>query len=518
MSTYPGDDLNIDESAETLAKGLEGDGQCSGGCVPPTMSRDPPRLTAPSRESPDWEPSLAVQIAKNSSVPVNRLPPEVFSGILERRNSERELIIATHVCHQWRSTLTSTPLLWTNIKCCDLTRITTYLKRSQTAPLDVQIVNPPPSFHVQDFLSSSLQRTRSLRVDISPPDLRAVIFRTRTPAPFLQELEFVGFSINNPSGGISPPKEFLGKPAPPLRSIVFTSCPQLSLPFSSLHLTDFNLSTTWAQLTSMRTLLELLSSAPRLQRVSVHISGPITEREVGRDQVILLENLEYLEFHSDRDFVCILPIMKLPHVKDITVALPLGPSAPRSLANLLPHGFGPLLAETDAMAYYGFQQAGHIQFDLPGMIVRVGNSGYMPSATVVTRLLSDERFFSLPRVRKFTIGHIGLRGHNNNPAPDFQNLEILTMACCDARDVLCGLLPSAGKAPCPLLREIIIIPRGNFAREWTTLMRVVKARKKAGCALEKVVIKHRDGSPETPPPHIDLALRKYVQVVQIGDL
>ena len=63
-----------------------------------------------------------------------------------------------------------------------------------------------------------------------------------------------------------------------------------------------------------------------------------------------------------------------------------------------------------------------------------------------------------------------------------------------------------------------IVTRWGWFSEWHAFMRVVKARKKAGCGLKKVVISQLDGTLEWLPPHVDPAVRRYIQVVQIGDL
>ena len=43
---------------------------------------------------------------------------------------------------------------------------------------------------------------------------------------------------------------------------------------------------------------------------------------------------------------------------------------------------------------------------------------------------------------------------------------------------------------------------------------MVKAGKKAGYPLKKGGIKRRDGTPEKLPPHVDPAVRRYVQQLQ----
>ena len=406
-STYPGSDMNIGRSVDTLGKGLEVDCSPSERYFPLTKSRSrySSHLTVPHSAPAAGQPKMDIEVSRNPLTPINKLPPEVFSGIFEYLGSDRGLIVATHVCHQWRPTLTSTPLLWTNLDCRDSEWVATFLERSKTAPLDVRITKPLPSFDIQGFLSSNFWRTKSLCVDLSLQGIRAAILEICTPAPLLRELKFQGCRFRIPSKTLSPEFITLSRHAPLLRFIHLDTCPRLSPPFSLPHLTNFELSTHFGQSASARTLLKLLSSAPRLRRVSIHLAGYIAETEVDRDQVILLEDLEFFELRSRRDPIYALPIMRLPRVKDITVALPLGYF--ESLADLLPYGFDSLLADTDRMAYNGWCGRGSIQFDLPGVTIRVGDSGPMSPTTVVDHLLSGERLFSYLRVRELTISYRG---------------------------------------------------------------------------------------------------------------
>ncbi|KAF9650532.1 hypothetical protein BDM02DRAFT_3092970, partial [Thelephora ganbajun] len=47
--------------------------------------------------------------------PINRLPPEILAKILECRELDQDITVATHVCRYWRSALISAPRLWTRI-------------------------------------------------------------------------------------------------------------------------------------------------------------------------------------------------------------------------------------------------------------------------------------------------------------------------------------------------------------------------------------------------------------------
>ena len=63
---------------------------------------------------------------------VDRLPPGVLAGVLGFHHDDRDLISTTHVCGRWRSTLLSTPLLWTEVVFDgNPDRSSAYLERSK---------------------------------------------------------------------------------------------------------------------------------------------------------------------------------------------------------------------------------------------------------------------------------------------------------------------------------------------------------------------------------------------------
>ena len=82
------------------------------------------------------------------------------------------------------------------------------------------------------------------------------------------------------------------------------------------------------------------------------------------------------------------------------------------------------------------------------------------------------------------------------PSFDFRNLKVLNLICYEKRYLLRGLTPSGGQVLCPLLRGMKIVTRWGWSPEWYAFMRMVKAKKKAGYALKKVVIDRWDGTPE----------------------
>ena len=128
---------------------------------------------------------------KNSLVPINRLPPELLALVLTFRESERDLISATAVCRHWRTTFISTPNLWTNIVCSEQAKpeafvphVRTYLKRSGTVPVSVQI----PA-HASRLLSSNIGRVSSLRMFLVHQScFNRIVKYFSKPAPLLEAI------------------------------------------------------------------------------------------------------------------------------------------------------------------------------------------------------------------------------------------------------------------------------------------------------------------------------------------
>ena len=81
---------------------------------------------------------------RNLSRPVHRLPPEVFSQIIQRiphrRASDMQSIIAsTHVCRYWQNSIISTPQHWTLISGRSKGLTTSSLQRAKGAPLEIYV-------------------------------------------------------------------------------------------------------------------------------------------------------------------------------------------------------------------------------------------------------------------------------------------------------------------------------------------------------------------------------------------
>ena len=86
-----------------------------------------------------------VRSIKNSFAPINQIPPEVFSRILDyydehgKDSKDRYLIMLTHVCRSWRNTFISCPSLWTQLHFANVEQTRAYIQRSRSSPLEFNL-------------------------------------------------------------------------------------------------------------------------------------------------------------------------------------------------------------------------------------------------------------------------------------------------------------------------------------------------------------------------------------------
>ena len=229
------------------------------------------------------------QDGQNASAPVNRLPPEILSRILECRTAERVLVIATHVCRHWRCALISSPSLWTSFesKSSHPDRALTYLTRSKSVPIDTRAdLDSPRDLEVFGYLTPHIARTRSLIIQGNHTEVCAASLLLRTSSPILQHLE-----IRARSGVARLPDDFLGRHAPSLRFVTFDGIhPALEPHFPLPSLIEFSISLPkGAGPFRVGALFRLLSGCPWLQKIQINSEEPSQGITLG--QIISLESL-----------------------------------------------------------------------------------------------------------------------------------------------------------------------------------------------------------------------------------
>ena len=206
---------------------------------------------------------------------------------------DTSLVTATHVCHSWRTTLLSSPYLWSHLDFTNIERALAYLERSKSGPLTVNLVDAddPPEIATKS-LNEIAARVTTLRADhgFFLSDLLAY------PMPKLEALDIIGY------------EEFLPKAhLPSLTSLVLSDFYTLQFhtpTLTSLHLTS-NPDMEW----DASVLLGFLRNCPLLEVAS--FSGGV---DPSSDEVVSLPLLRSFTHESPRDEyqLCLLDQLSLP--------------------------------------------------------------------------------------------------------------------------------------------------------------------------------------------------------------
>ena len=129
-----------------------------------------------------------VRSVKNSFAPINRIPSEVLSLIPDYYRgdgADQDLIALTHVCRSWRGIFTSRSSLWTRFSFTNTDKTRTYIRRSQTSPLKINLSGR----FIDDafaLIIPHISRLQSFKTNAD--DLPRVVGHFRCHTPLLEEL------------------------------------------------------------------------------------------------------------------------------------------------------------------------------------------------------------------------------------------------------------------------------------------------------------------------------------------
>ena len=455
----------------------------------------------------------ATRAIRNAYIPVNELPPEILSKVLEYHTSERDLVAATHVCQYWRSTLISSPSLWGCFRLKsyhDIDRTVTYLERSKSAPIDVSMdMDSLQNLEALQYFTPHIARTRTFNIVGLHADVLAASLLFCNPTPSLQHLEMSVYG-----GPVRLPNNFLGQQAPSLRSVSFSGVyPTLESTFPLPDLAEFSLYLRGdAGPFHMSALFRCFSCCPRLQKICISASNVILQG--GLDEVISLESLEELDYACD-PAGRILPFLRLPRLKQLRVSPSSESGQMQKAADLLPYGGCVLLAGTTNMLYYSDQLS--LRVELSGNGVDVSLSTLRTTADPFpVDWFSDEKCIPFGQIEDLKVEGWSVTMDFPINVFTLENLGVLRVTPCDVQftEEFFRLLrpdPEAG-IPCRSLREIEYTSWGPLQEPLIRpLISLVRERKRAGHQLRLLRLSTAPGS------HQDLVeeLREHVGEVKV---
>jgi len=415
-----------------------------------------------------------------------------LSRVLEYRTRKHDLVVATQVCWYWRSTLVSRPSLWTCFQFRresrhDIDRTLTYLERSKSAPIDVNIENNwERHLDALEYLAPHIARTRSLVIRTFL-NIHTVSLLFCNPAPLLQHLEFC-----NTSGVVRHiPDNFLGQRAPSLRSVNFAHiCPTLESLFPLPNLTEFHLSLGPATPFRVGALFRFLSESPLLQKIRIDVHNRSVQ-DVSLDKVISLESL--VELHCGRNWAGqIIPFLRLPRLKRLQVTS-LGLGQVQTLTNALPYGGRALLAGVTKMFYDSGPYTHPHRVELSGNGVDMSFRAFGAVAnTAFIDWSPNQTWIPFGQIEDLEFERGPPIGHPIDISA-FENLRILRVVLRDEEPTN-GLFrslhpgPGASGVPCRSLQEIEakVAPRGSQGPFPRLLVSLVRERERAGYQLRLV--------------------------------
>jgi len=460
---------------------------------------------------------------RNTFVPINRIPPEVFSLIpdyWERQDAERDIIALTHVCHGWREIFTSRSSLWTHLDCKDTEKTHIYLGRSRSHPLEISLMRWKRIPYCNDALLMAIPhigRISSLTIYVLSDALSRLLDHFPFPAPFLKELKIVLHydGLAHDPWPATIPNIIFPDRSPPLRKLSLSNV-AADLPWrnlSNLTVFEFRHFPDTVDPLFAGQLLDFFESAPLLRKIALHDSIP-TSSAVPSGRVVPLLNLRKLIIDGlpvDSTFLDHLPI---PTGASLSLRFSFhsgGPSVPICLTN----DFTNLHHITTINLFVNVPQYMRMRLKGPGGELRTCGSR---NASSLFRSLCK---FDLSKARRLSV--------TENPAapegefaksPIFQtlllmkNLRTLTLIKLDNLPFIRALNPKQNESRtvlCSDLEELVLYITTQNWFHLEELKKMASERAKRSSKLSSVTIVSLG---EVCPREAVFSLRKYVSHVE----
>ena len=477
-----------------------------------------------------------VRSARNTLVPINRIPYEVLSIIPDYWADEdtedefddpasKHLITLTHVCHDWRELFISRPSLWTRLDCTNIEKTRVYIERSKSFPLKLYLREEPygyyKSFSNDAFLLTIpyLGRLGSLSLVGSDESFVELVEQHfNQPAPLLEKL-FICFH-GHP---FSITAAILDENLSSLRELslhgVITDLPWKNL----ANLTTFDFRQVPSDEISMTQLLDFFERAPLLRNIQLLHAFPTTS-DAPLDRVVSLSSLKKLRTIAQPTHSILLNHLLIPSGASLVLEFefdnefsPISAYLPKDLKNI-----NNLFPVTSISLCY--ESGVTLRLDGPsgGLYVFgtwIGAARFPP--VVHHLVLRSLHRFCISATERFTIAAYSAQlSLQAEKFPPYQTLLLMnalrTLVLIDCHNIplIFALNPSripSGTLVCPKLEELVLCIRKG---EWfcvRELLEMVKERSSRGAGLSTITI----FSPqEFVPAREVLKLRDHVPCVE----
>ena len=412
--------------------------------------------------------------------------------------------MATQVCARWRTILIASPFLWTKVDFSDIMRASTFIERSGPALIDVSVAKSRSFLGPEAIFLGAIpwvDKMRSLYIHAEEEQIKTMAKRLCHPTPNLQSLIIKG----QPSRFQSPartgcaiyiPHEFLGRHAPSLQSLTFSSIsPSVVFSFPLPKLTNID----WVAETAhvaIEELLELLASSPLLEVIRMHVRARRTrafEPLVG----VTLHNLRKLDWGDCEGPISLAACIITPQLNDLTLRVTNNPpNPPMTLSAILPTQpcQFPLLLEPDSLKYtyqYGSRSC-RFTYDKATFFLREVAVSRTANHNI-DRWFSSDTPMSFAKTVELTVeASGGCPPLDDIPIELFYGLRTLVLAG-ETSALIPMIRPQYGVSrtsvtvPCPSLSEVWITPR-SVSFPLSILAEVLRERREAGYGVKTVRI------------------------------
>lgn len=250
-------------------------------------------------------------------MPVNKIPPETLALVATFFDPGPQLINATAVCKYWRTTLVSSPRLWSRIICPNRSMFETYLRRSKYAPLEVRLRSTFLQF--LELLIPHISRLSSLTIVMYDSSGFVQLARLlESPIPALNEF---GIIAAVGAGKLTVPPGTGNHHFLHVKKLHLEQVSSLRAPRAFQHVTELVWIVKSDDSTSPSSLLDALVELPVLERAEIVFRGlyghpPI----VPPTRLIALPHVQRMALRcSDGEIPNLLEFLELPSLTSLVV-------------------------------------------------------------------------------------------------------------------------------------------------------------------------------------------------------